>query len=218
MTEVDLEGKTLTKLAQRLLSAQEEERKRIARALHDDMGQQVASLSMMMGGLRRRLPAEDGESRQQADRLKEKLIALGESMSRLSAELYPSVLEHAGLAVALRRLCDSSGISVSYDSRGDFKDVPLQVGLGFYRVVQDTLAGLAQCSSPAEVSVFLERAGEQIELSVTDRATGLRESLCDADGGLRLSVLQQKAKSVNAGISLENLPNSDWRLTVCAAV
>src|SRR6516225_8561611 len=102
-------------LAQRLISAQEEGRQRIARVLHDDLGQQIASLSILISTLKRRLPEQEVES---ANRIRDKLTALAESLQVLSHELYPILLEHAGLAVALRLLCkeasERSGASVPY--------------------------------------------------------------------------------------------------------
>jgi two-component system sensor histidine kinase UhpB len=208
------------KLVERLLAVQENERERIARALHDDLGQQVASLSILTGTLKRRLSPDDSENRQQADRIREKLIALAESMGRLSLELYPSILEHAGIAAALRQLCDrfvaASGIPISYESSGDFKDVPFRLGLCLYRIVQDTLGSVAQ-GDTSEASVYLARSGEQIELFIADPSPNLLTVLRDSDDGLGLGVLQQRVRSVCGEIHLQSSPPPESRLTVRVA-
>ena len=205
------------KVVERLLEVHEAELERIARALHDDLGQQVASLSILTGTLKRRLPPEDSENRQQADRIREKLIALAESMGRLSLELYPSVLEHAGVAVALRQLCDSfaavSRIPISYESSGDFKDVPFRLGLCLYRIVQDVLGSVARSGS-AEASVRLARLGSEVELSIADPGPSLIVGLRDSDDGLGLCVLQNRVRSVCGEVHLENSPPPESRLNV----
>ena len=208
-------------LAERLLAIQEDERKRIARVLHDDLGQQVASLSILTGALKRRLPADDAENRQQADRIKEKLVALAERMSRLSLDLYPSVLEHAGIGVALRQLCEdyaaSSGINLAYECSGDLKDVPLQVGLCLYRVLQDVLESAGRGDPGTRVSVRLLRFGSQMELSITDWERRLFAA-GESDERLTLWILQERARSVRGEIRFETSPDaSEPRLTVCVA-
>lgn len=218
MSEADPEREKLGRLAKRLLASHEEERKRIARALHDDVGQQVASLSILTGTLKRHLHPGDTENRQQADRIREKLIALSESMGRLSMGLYPTVLEHAGIGVSLHQLCDSfatsSGIRVSYESDGEFKDVPFALGLGLYRIAQEVLGSLVRDRSGSQASVCLARSGERIELAVEDSGQGLFAALCDADDGLGFCALQQRASSIQGEICLENSPGSRSRLTI----
>jgi two-component system sensor histidine kinase UhpB len=89
-------------LVGRLLTAQEAERTRIARELHDDITQQLAALSIVLSGLKRRLSSEAAESQQEVVRLQQKTIALSEAIRHLSHDLHPGVLQHAGLVAALK--------------------------------------------------------------------------------------------------------------------
>ena len=94
-------------LAGRLIDAQEEERRRIARDLHDDLTQRLASLAVMLTGLKRKVgvPASAPEIDRTVTMLQEHTSALAESIRNLSHELHPSVLEHAGLVATLRGHC-----------------------------------------------------------------------------------------------------------------
>lgn len=212
-------------LAQRLISAQEEERQRIARVLHDDLGQQIASLSILMSTLKRRLPEQEAES---ADRIRDKLIALAESMQVLCHELYPTLLEHAGLAVAMRALCNEaserSGASIPYRFSGDFEGVPLPIALCLYRVAQDVLRVLIP-GRGLSISVWLTRADNRIdiEFEATEgtfgflmegpHMPGAAAAEADQEGRLKLAEIRERAKLIAADVQVE--PD---RLTVSVAV
>jgi two-component system sensor histidine kinase UhpB len=117
----------LKALSARLIDAQEAERSRLARELHDDLAQQIAALSISLSNLRRKLPAQDTEARSQSERMQQKLEDLSESIRRLSHELHPAVLEalqnvakHAHVeeaSVDLRR--SGSLVSLVVSDRGD---------------------------------------------------------------------------------------------------
>jgi signal transduction histidine kinase len=192
MSSGETEEENLTLLAQRLLLEQEEERERIARLLHDDLGQQVASLSILTGILKRRLSEHESEP---VDRIREKLVALAESMRKLSQDLYPSVLEHAGVVVALRLLCDEFG--ARYESDGDFSGVSYSVGLCLYRIAQDVLR--TRCA----LAMRLAKSHGQLALTIESSGRALFEALSEAGGGLALTVLRQRARSVSGEICLE---------------
>lgn len=192
MSSGETEGENLARLAQRLLLEQEGERERIARLLHDDLGQQVASLSILTGILKRRLSEQDMEP---VDRIREKLIALAESMRRLSQDLYPSVLEHAGVVVALRLLCGEFG--ARYETDGDFSGVPYSIGLCLYRIGQDVLR------TGCAVAVRLAESHGTLALTIEGSGGALFEALSDASGGLALTALRQRARSVSGEIRLE---------------
>jgi signal transduction histidine kinase len=103
-------------LAGRLVSAQEEERGRIARELHDDVGQRVASLAIGLSGLQRRLPAVEPGVRDELSHLQQETLGLSKDLRQLSHELHPGVLEHVGLLEALRGRCDEASAEPGYAS------------------------------------------------------------------------------------------------------
>ncbi|MBV8842816.1 MAG: hypothetical protein JO307_08395 [Bryobacterales bacterium] len=203
------------RLSQRLLEALDAERERIARVLHDDLGQQVASLSILTSTLKRRLPPEDTESYEQAHRIREKLIALAGSMRRLSHELYPTLLEHAGLEIALRQLCEElaadTRIRISYQSSGDFQDVPLPLGLSLYRIAEEILRNCGSERPEAETVVRLARSAGNVELTLEGENAA---DFVRHEAGLAIECCRKRLKNVSVRHSLENPSGRGWSLTV----
>ena len=115
-------------LAGRLITAQEEERARLARELHDDITQQIASLSISLISLKRRLPSDLTERHVEVDGLQQKATALSEAVRHLSHGLHPTVLKHLGLVVALKGVCAEFGslktIEVVFHADDCLPDIP----------------------------------------------------------------------------------------------
>jgi len=106
------------------MSAQEEERRRIARDLHDDANQELAALSIALSALGSRLPPDSAPGlREEVARLQARAVALAEGIRHLSHELHPGVLQHVGVAVALRSYCReftrTHGLPVMFRAEGD---------------------------------------------------------------------------------------------------
>lgn len=122
-------------LAGRLINAQEAERTRIARDLHDDVSQQVAWVAMMLGGLKRDLGASGVRPEVQEDvaALQKQTSRLADAIRELSHELHPGVLKHAGLVPALNQYCGEigrqHGITVDFSPQGNFTDIDFDVAL-----------------------------------------------------------------------------------------
>src|SRR5208337_863370 len=87
----------IVRLSERLITAQEEERTRIARELHDDLSQQIAGLGIVLSNIKRLVPADQREAREQAERAYDKLLTIGEGIRHLSHQLHPAIIEHSGL-------------------------------------------------------------------------------------------------------------------------
>jgi hypothetical protein len=138
-------------LGARLIGAQEEERKRLARELHDDLNQQIAAMSIAMGNLKRHIPEERADARAQSDRIHQKLVNLAESVRHMSHELHPAILQYSGLAPALQSYCKEfgalTGVQVSLTSNGEFDGVPSGTALCIYRIAQ---RGAAECREARE--------------------------------------------------------------------
>src|SRR5207253_722504 len=111
----------------RLIGAQEEERKRLARELHDDLSQQIAGLSLAVGNLKKHIPGEPGDGRAQSDRIHQKLVQVAETVRRISHELHPTILQYSGLAPALRSHCAEfgalTGVQAKLTINGEFDGV-----------------------------------------------------------------------------------------------
>src|SRR5579872_3946190 len=105
------------------------------------------------------------------------LVAVSESIRRLSHELHPAVLEHSGLAAALRSYCSEfellTGVRVSLQASGSFEGLPLPVALCIFRITQEALQNVAKHAKVAEAEVELRRSDGALFLSVSDRGAGI---------------------------------------------
>src|SRR5262245_64375531 len=119
-------------LAGKLIVAQEEERKYIARELHDDLIQKVAGLAICLGKLDRQLPQSDKSIRSQIIKLENRISELSVQLRRLSHELHSSTLENVGLAAELTLYCsefsEQEGITVTINIEDGLEPVPVEIG------------------------------------------------------------------------------------------
>lgn len=197
-------------LNQRLINAQEEERRRIARELHDDFSQQIAALSMAIGNIRRQLPEQRPEARSQIDVVHRKLAELAARVRRISHELHPAILEYAGLAAALQAYCSEftalTSVQVAYHAADGFDDLPRDVALCLYRVTQEALQNVAKHSTAKQAQVSLTRSSGLLSLTVEDHGAGatLRGS---AAVGLGLVSMRERARLVNGTFQFHSEPN-----------
>lgn len=132
-------------LAGRLISAQEDERMRIARDLHDDLSQQLAGLAIILSGLKRKVgkPGAQHDVDQTVANLQDRTLALSQTVRNLSHELHPSVLEHGGLVAAIQRHCAEierhHPLKLTIDAKDDLQSLNPEVALCLYRVTQEAL-------------------------------------------------------------------------------
>ena len=164
-------------LTARLINAQEEERSRLARELHDDLSQQIAAVSLAASNLKKRLPPESVEAIAQSGRLQQNLIHLAECVRRLSHELHPLVLQHSGLAAALRNYCREIAALTShrivFQSGGSYDGVPPAVALCVYRVAQEAIQNSIKHAHADEAEVVLTRGDGLLRLTVSDKGAGI---------------------------------------------
>jgi len=205
-------------LSARLMNAQEEERSRIARELHDDLSQQIAALSIAMGNLKRHVPPQEADVRDQSDRFQQKLVQLAESVRRISHQLHPAVLQHAGLVSALRAYCDEfgalTGIQVALRAEGSFDHLPPLVALGLYRIVQEALQNVAKHAQVTNAEVVLEYVGGMLCLTIADRGVGMELHPEQPPAGLGLISIKERARLLNGVVTIQSKPNQGTTITV----
>ncbi len=203
-------SRELRDVSARLIHAQEEERRRIARELHDDFSQQLAIMAIEVESLGRQLPASAVPLKIQATALWGKVRQLSHDVHSLSHELHPSKLEHLGLCAALRALCrDTSerhGIPVRFADRAIPESCPEAVGLSLYRIAQEALHNVVKHSRAREARVKLFCAGGRLTLCVTDNGRGFDERRHDE--GLGLVSMRERARGIGGHVQISS------RLTV----
>ena len=194
-------------LAGRLITAQEAERSRIACDLHDDINQQLASLSIALSGVKRRL--QDGKDTSVQDditRLQQRVIGVANATRQLSHDLHPGVLQHAGLVAALRGHCAEFGTQHGIDvklSTDGVDGVPQDVALCLYRVVQEALRNIATHAGARAARVALSSTAEGLELIIDDDGQGFDLAETRRLGGVGLISLDERVRLIGGGLTIE---------------
>ncbi|HKZ08749.1 MAG TPA: histidine kinase [Methylomirabilota bacterium] len=196
-------------LAGRLMSAQEEERRRIARDLHDDVTQELAAQSIALSALTERMPEDAAEDvREDLARLQGRTVEMAKTIRDLSHSLHPGVLQHAGLVAALRGYCRGferkHGVPVSFQVDGDLGIVPPDVALCLYRVTQEGLGNVAQHAAARQARVMLGRDGAAVTLTIWDDGRGFDPIDARRRQGLGLISLDERARLIGARLTIDS--------------
>jgi two-component system, NarL family, sensor histidine kinase UhpB len=193
------------------LDAQEQERARVARDLHDEVNQSLTGLLLRLEAARAQAPPE------LANELAETKALANQAMSELLAlarQLRPTALDDLGLRAALashvEELGGRFGVETSFESEGSFIDLPEDVQLVIYRVAQEALSNAAQHSGATRVLARLIRDDEGAELTVTDDGRGF--SFDEAGGGLGLAGMRERALLVGGELRIESRPELGTRV------
>ena len=195
------------------LQAQEEERARVARDLHDEVNQSLTGLLLHLEAARAKAPPELAlelaETKGLANQAMQELL-------ELARQLRPTALDDLGLKAALgghlEDLRRQGGVETSFEAEGDFSDVPSDAQLVAYRVAQESLSNAARHSGAAHVRVRLRRDPEGLELTVSDDGRGFL--LDDAGGGLGISGMRERAMLVRGNLEIESDPPVGTRVTL----
>ena len=197
----------ITNLLHRLVSAQEDERRRIARDLHDHFGQQLTALRL---GLERIQQKPEGAAEEAG-----RALMLAHQMSRdldfLAWELRPSALDEFGLAAALPRFVTqwSAHVGIPAEFRlGGFEpgQLPRDAEVAFYRVAQEALNNVSKHAHPTRVDVVLAASDGQVVLVIEDDGIGFDPSESAAADGFGLAGMRERAAVVGATIQVESTP------------
>ena len=213
-------ARDIQSLAGRLLTAEEDERRRIGRELHDGVNQELAALSIALTGLEQRL-SSDVSARQEVAWLQARSVDLSEEMRQLSHELHPGILEYAGLSAALRSHCrefdHGHDIAVTYEPGEGLGEVPADVALCLYRVTQEALRNAAMHAKAGHASVTLTRRGTDLVLTITDDGRGF--DLAESRGrGLGLISLEERVRLVGGRLTIATEPQHGTKIEVVVRV
>ena len=204
--ELRRRGEELRRLAGRLMTAQDDERRRIARDLHDDLSQKLAYLSMDIGKLATRPSSRD--LLPDLRPLQLRAADAAETVRRVSHELHPSILDDIGLEAALEQYCEEferrSGISTHFTSRNIPESIASEVASSIYHIAQECLRNVSKHAKSETVSVALESVDGVLRLSVKDQGVGLRVKQQEAAKGIGFVAMQERAHLVNGKFHVES--------------
>jgi two-component system sensor histidine kinase UhpB len=205
-------------LTGRLITAQETERARIARQLHDDINQELAALAIALSTLKRRLPETAGDVQADVARLQQQAIDLTDEIRNLSHELHPGALHQAGLVAALHGSCAEfgllHGIEVSVEAVDNLEGLPTQVALCLYRIAQEALHNTAAHAHARCARVALKRTGAGLELIVRDDGCGFNPAEAKRGVGLGLLSIEERVRLVQGSLQIDSRPQWGTELRV----
>lgn len=197
--------RSLRQLSGQLIVAQENERRRIARELHDDLNQQVADLGISLSHIKRGMPASMEEIRGEIASVQKRLMTLSDGLRQISHELHPGMLELFGLVVTLKSHCrefsEFASLPIEFETNCD-EPVPMYASLCFYRVAQEAIRNAAKHSQASKVFVFLTRAGGEIRLEVSDNGVGFDREEAFRQRGLGLRSMEERARLIGGKFEL----------------
>jgi two-component system sensor histidine kinase UhpB len=186
------------------LRAQEEERARVARDLHDEVNQSLTGLLLRLEAMREAAPPELEpeleETRSLANRAMRELLSL-------ARQLRPTALDDLGLAAAIAGQVEQlrhSGFEAELVSDGDFSNLDDDVQLVVYRVAQEALTNAARHSGATRIAVGLRRSGDGVELEVADDGRGF--AFEQSERGLGIAGMRERALLIGAELTIESRP------------
>jgi PAS domain S-box-containing protein len=202
--------------ARRLMSAQEAERTRVARELHDGIGQEVALLGIQMQRAAAAIAREPAQLHAGIQKLCNNLTAIGLHVSHLSHQLHSSELEYLGLAVAITKLCrefsEQYAIKVACDCTSIPAKLDNEIALAFFRIVQESLHNIARHSGANDIHVELTAVSGDLTLTVCDNGAGFDVQESKAAPGLGLVSMRERMHLIGGEFVIESAPGAGTRI------
>jgi PAS domain S-box-containing protein len=206
-----LSNERLRALSGRLLEAEDRERRRLSRELHDDLNQTLAALAVDMSALRSALsnaPSDQIDAELQA--LQTRVVKLSENVRNLAYQLHPSILDDLGLAVALRSYCEEfsrrEGISVEFVHRNLEHPVSPEAASCVYRVAQEGLRNVAKHSGAKHAFVSVLGTGKYLNLLIRDSGVGFVPGSATVRRGLGLTSMTERGRLLNGTFRVTSTP------------
>jgi signal transduction histidine kinase len=201
---VELSERVARDALRRVVAAQELERRRLARELHDETGQALTSILLGLKPLEDALEKE--ESRAAAAELRELVVATLQDVRRLAVELRPKVLDDFGLVAALERLTETfaeqTGIAVDLEARAGDERLPAEVETAIYRIVQESLTNVVKHARAQRVSILLTRRARALTAVVEDDGGGFDPAA--ARDGFGLEGMRERVALLDGRLEVES--------------
>ena len=208
-------------LAGRILSAGEEERRYLARELHDDVSQRLAAVSIETGTLENKM-SESSEIKVPLGKLKKNLISICDDLHRMSRHMHPSVLDDFGLAEALRSECGELsqrwGIPIELHCSKRFPEIPKSVALCLYRVAQESLWNAIRHSGGSKITIELKSDAEFVYMDISDDGKGFEPSTVQKTRRLGLASMSERIRLVSGTIRTLSAPGQGVTISVVAPI
>ncbi len=217
ITDRKLAEEALASLSGRLIQAQEEERSRIAREIHDDYQQRLALLSIDLETLAQNLRT-DSETRCTLHELWDRVGELGSDLHFLSHRLHSSTLDSLGLVAALSSVCvefkDYHSIDVNFVEENVPRNIPREAALCLFRITQEALQNVKKHSHADSAEVRVEGLEQKIHLSISDRGTGFDQGAASRQSGIGIRSMEERVRLVGGQFAVVSRPMEGTKVDV----
>ena len=208
----------LAGMGRMFLEAQEQDRIRIARDLHDDINQRLALSAIMIDEVQLH-PEMPSELRNRLCELQKQIIDLSTDVHALAHELHPSSLEYLGIVAALRSLCQGlakrRGIEIKFTDQNVPKFLPSDISHCLFRVLQEALNNAARHSGAKHIEVRLRRGRKELHLIVCDAGTGFDVIKASNNRGLGLTNMRERVRLVSGTLVIRSKPTAGTTIHAC---
>jgi signal transduction histidine kinase len=203
----------------RLLQTQEEERKRISRALHDDLSQKVALLAFDTSNLVLATPSSREELTKSLSNLQIRTAGLATDIRKIAHQLHPSILDDIGLGAALRELChefsEREAFEVVFEEKTLLKgNLPMDVASCLYRVAQEALHNVVKHAQASQVWLTVSGSPDKVFLCIRDNGVGFDSEATASRHGLGVISMEERARLVQGDLCIQSQPGQGTTLIV----
>jgi PAS domain S-box-containing protein len=216
ITERKQAEEALTSLSGRLIEAQEEERRRIAREIHDDYSQRLAVLTIDLESLAEDIGHFDTERRQCLRELGKSASELGVDLHRLSHRLHSSALETLGLVAGLRTFCreftEQQAIQVDFTHNDVPSGISKDASLCLFRILQEGLRNVKKHSGSDRAEVRLQVVGENLHLSIADWGRGFDTKVRSREAGIGIRSMEERLRLLGGNFQVQARPMDGTRI------
>jgi PAS domain S-box-containing protein len=207
----------LERLSHRLLTVQEEERRRLSRELHDQLGVTLTALSINLGMLKGSVQ-RDAHASARVDDSAELVKSAAAAIENMVADLRPPMLDDHGLAAALewygRQLSARVGVDVTVRAVEPDLRVPPDAAIALFRIAQEALNNVAKHAGAERVWINLWRKDAEFVMSISDDGIGLQKTEDSQRSGLGMTTMRERAQAIGGRFAIEPLPEGGTRVTV----
>lgn len=210
ITERKMTEETLSQTSRRLIEAQEEERRRIAREIHDDYNQRLAVIAIDLEALAEKVERSDVEASEKLHQLWNGVNELGKDLHDLSHRLHPSTLENLGLVAGIRSFCeefaDQHEMQLNFIHNHVPQGISEDAALCVFRVVQESLRNVKRHSGADRAEVLLEGKARKLHLSVTDLGRGFNTKDRVRHGGIGIRSMEERLRVLGGTLEVHSSP------------
>jgi two-component system CheB/CheR fusion protein len=222
-SEVDVKTEALSRsqdelraLAVSLFRSLEEERRRIARELHDDISQRLAAVEIDGDKVERSMDTDLGAAKQGMAQIRSRIAKLSDDVRTMSHRLHPSIIEDLGLRAALRTLTEEFGqredMIATFSSESVPENLSLETATALYRITQEALRNIAKHAGRTHVRVSLKGTPESLQLQISDFGHGF--DVESGRNGLGMVSMEERARSIRGTLQVQSALGEGTRVIV----